>query len=243
MFAGKDSHSSSSSFFGQDAGAEPVGAKPRIVSKFFSENGLSLAFIALFLICLAGQVAAGLALQAEDPNGQDQSSSVLAYLAQPTFLKGVLSNWQAALFQLFVLIVLTVFLRQKGASHSRKPEVQPSAKTSPKHLRWFRHSRNWGYANSLSLAFLALFLVSFAGFVTTEYLVYNSKRDRLGEAALNFKAFLMSADLWFATFQTWQAEFFAMGTFLLLSVFLRQEGSAESKPVEAADEETGETNE
>ncbi|MXP63605.1 hypothetical protein E0493_09620 [Roseomonas sp. M0104] len=209
--------------------------------KFLKDNSLSLAFLALFLACIIGQAIAGYALQAEDPAGQSHSGSQLAYLLDANFLKGVFSNWQAALLQLFALIVLAVFLRQKGAPHSRETEGA-QAKRRPDRLRWFGRSRSWTYANSLSLAFLGMFVLSFAGFVLAEAAVYNANRARLGEPPLAMAEFLVSADLWFATLQTWQAEFFAMGSFLILGVYLRQENSPESKPVGASDEETGETN-
>ncbi|MGI8821557.1 MAG: DUF6766 family protein [Chthoniobacterales bacterium] len=50
------------------------------------------------------------------------------------------------------------------------------------------------------------------------------------------------AAFWFRTLQTGEAEFGVIAVFVVLSIFLRQEGLAESKPVESSDEETGETN-
>ncbi len=54
--------------------------------------------------------------------------------------------------------------------------------------------------------------------------------------------YVLSADFWFLTLQTWQAEYLAIALYIILSIFLRQEGSPESKPTEAANEETGEAN-
>jgi hypothetical protein len=210
--------------------------------RFLKNNGLSLAFFVLFLLCIIGQWATGYALQMEDAAGQSHSSGRFAYLLDPSFLKGVFGNWQAALLQLLALILLTVFLRQKGASHSRKPD-DGSEDRGEARLHWFGPSLSWAYGNSLSLAFAGLFLLSFVGFFFAEANAYNAARQRVGEAPLTLGAFLFSADLWFMIFQTWQAEFFAMAMFLVLSVFLRQEGSAESKPVGAGDDETGKTNE
>jgi hypothetical protein len=42
--------------------------------------------------------------------------------------------------------------------------------------------------------------------------------------------------------QTWQAEYLAIAVFVVLSIFLRQQDSAESKPVESRDQTTGEAN-
>jgi hypothetical protein len=53
---------------------------------------------------------------------------------------------------------------------------------------------------------------------------------------------LISAKFWSSILQTWQAEYLAIALFVLLSVFLRQQDSAESKPVESSDATTGEAN-
>lgn len=209
--------------------------------RFFKDNGLSLTFLGLFVLCLTGQILTGYALQAEDPAGQSRSTSLFAYLADPSFLKGVFGNWQAALLQLLLLVVLSVFLRQKGAAHSRKPEDE-AAPSHVDRLRWFGHSRSWAYAHSLSLTFAALFVLAFAAFFLADAADYAARRARLGEPPFSLAATFTSAEFWFQTFQTWQAEAFAMGAFLLLSVVLRQQDSAESKPVDADDAQTGDTN-
>lgn len=210
-------------------------------SKFLKDNGLSIAFWLLFVVCIVGQAVCGYLLQAEDPAGQSHSSTFFEYLTTAGFLKGVFSNWQAALLQLFTLIVFTVFLRQRGASHSRKTEEEFPTK-NPDRTGWFGRSRSWAYCNSLSLAFLSLFAGSFVVFFFADVSDYNQERMKLNEASLGKVEFLFSAKFWFDTMQTWQAEFFAMGAFLVFSIFLRQENSAESKPLESNDEETGETN-
>ncbi|EJW11603.1 hypothetical protein A33M_2962 [Rhodovulum sp. PH10] len=206
------------------------------------DNSLSLAFCGLFVVCLVGQIVAGYLLQAEHPGGQLHASSIGQLVTSASFLEGVFGNWQAALFQLLVLILLAVFLRQRGASHSKKTHEQTVDRRA-RSLHWFGRHESWAYRNSLSLAFASLFVIAFVGFFFAELIEYNDERLRHGEAALDAGAFLLSAKLWFELFQTWQAEFFAMGTFLLLSIVLRQQGSAESKPVESSDDETGETNE
>jgi hypothetical protein len=42
---------------------------------------------------------------------------------------------------------------------------------------------------------------------------------------------------WFESFQNWQSEFFSIGTLVVLSIYLRQKGSAQSKPVAMAHDE------
>ena len=89
----------------------------------------------------------------------------------------------------------------------------------------------------------AMFVVAFAVFVIADWHSYQSERQTIHLGAIGIGRFLISARLWFDVMQTWQAEFFAMAVFLVLSIFLRQENSAESKPVWARDDDTGETNE
>lgn len=215
----------------------------RALGKFLGNNGLSVAFWLLFFLCLLGEVCAGYALQHQEARVPRHAASHWAYLASPDFLKGVFGNWQAALLQLFVLIVFAVFLRQRGASHSRKTEDEPKAESGDEHHRIFVRSESWLYCNSLSVAFCLLFVLSFLAFLVADYRSYGTQHQQLGEPKLTFGAFAFSAHFWFDVLQTWQAEFFAMGTFLILSIFLRQQNSAESKPVWARDEDTGETNE
>jgi hypothetical protein len=44
---------------------------------------------------------------------------------------------------------------------------------------------------------------------------------------------------WFESFQNWQSEFLAVASIVLFSIWLRQKGSPESKPVDAPNSETG----
>jgi Ca2+/Na+ antiporter len=209
--------------------------------KFLENNGLSLAFWALFLVSLIGQGYAGYLLQYAHSAAQPPAVGFFRYLVTPAFLQAVFSNWQAALLQFFALIVFAIFLRQRGASHSRKPANEQPAKEKEASSAVRRYP--WLYRNSLSLAFLLLFAVSFVIHLFAGAAAYNDERVSLSEPPLSLARFFFSAKFWFATLQTWQAEFFVVAMFLVLSVYLRQEKSAESKPVGATDEETGTHNE
>jgi hypothetical protein len=52
--------------------------------------------------------------------------------------------------------------------------------------------------------------------------------------------FLGTSQFWFESFQNWQSEFLAVASIVLLSIYLRERGSPESKPVAAPHDETGE---
>jgi hypothetical protein len=214
----------------------------RAIGKLLKDNGLSLAFWLLFALCLTGELLTGFQAQLNQARLAVHAHSRWSYFLSPDFLKGVFGNWQAALLQLFVLIVFAVFLRQRGASHSRKPDDEaPHARADDRGP--IARSRSWLYCNSLSVAFAALFCGAFAIFFFADFDAYLAQHRQLGMPALTAGQFIASAQFWFDVFQTWQAEFFAMGIFLILSIFLRQQNSAESKPIWARDDETGETNE
>jgi hypothetical protein len=52
--------------------------------------------------------------------------------------------------------------------------------------------------------------------------------------------YLKSPDFWQATLQNWQSEFLAVGSMIVFSIYLRQRGSPQSKPVGAPHEATAE---
>lgn len=201
--------------------------------RFFADNSLSIAFWALFLLCLVGEGVCGHWLRRSTPHAGGMFHELLAYMGGAEFLKGVFGNWQAALLQLASLIIFAVFLRQRGASHSRKPRAKQGEEQ--RRFKLIRRGRSWLYRNSLSLGFMLAFLGSFIAFLFADHAAS-------GATHASVWRYLWSARFWFDVLQTWQAEFFAMGLFLVLSIFLRQENSAESKPVWAPDDSTGDTN-
>ena len=67
------------------------------------------------------------------------------------------------------------------------------------------------------------------------------ERDRLQnlQAPLTIGEYAFSSDFWNRTFQNWQSEFLAVGSMVVLSIYLRQRGSPESKPVGSPHTATG----
>lgn len=96
------------------------------------------------------------------------------------------------------------------------------------------------YKNSLSLAFLALFLVTFAGHAVSGARKYNQEQLAHGSGEqLSALEYMGRAQFWYESFQNWQSEFLAVFSIVVLSIWLRQWGSPESKPVHAAHDDTG----
>jgi hypothetical protein len=95
------------------------------------------------------------------------------------------------------------------------------------------------YENSLTLAFLLLFLVSFLLHAYGGSRDYNLQQTAHGGPVISMWQFMSTAHFWFQSFQNWQSEFLGLASIVILTIFLRQRGSPQSKPVEAAHSETG----
>ena len=214
--------------------------------KFVHDNGLLLIFIVLFLACLIGQAITGsLAFNHSRAAHGLQRIGYWRYAGTGNFLQGMFANWQAAILQLGSLIVFSVFLRARGAAHSIDPDKRPRARQIAKHSKRTRFGRqaSWAYRNSLSLAFAVLFVVTFALHLYSGTIAYNEHRALTHQPPVSVVAFSVSSKFWFTTLQTWEAEYMAIAVYIFLTIFLRQEGSPESKRVDARDSDTGKTNE
>jgi len=239
--------------------------------KLFSDHGLLLIFIFLFLAFLVGQTLSGLSMY----NGTQAAHGLPAvgywrYVRTGNFLEGVFANWQAAILQLGSLIIFGIFLRERGAAHSLKPgepaKVGKSAQPDKPSGSWARHrhpaqafsksqkrsggnkksssakSPSWLYRNSLSIAFVVLFAAAFLLHLFSGVAAYNEHLALSRRAPLSAAQFFVSSKFWFETFQTWEAEYMAIALYIFLTIFLRQEGSPESKPVGSSNRDTGEVN-
>jgi len=203
------------------------------------DSSLTIVLFALFVICICAQSFAGWRVQNETLAAHGQASAgYWHYLSTGTFLEGLASNWQAAVLQLASLIVFSSFLYQRGAPHSRDPR-----KAKRESRRRTGAHATWVYRNSLFLAFLLLFLLAFVLHIGVGASAYNEDRSLAGQPPISIAGFLLSAKFWSTTLQTWQAEYLVIAIYLVFSIFLRQQGSAESKPVGARNTTTGRANE
>jgi hypothetical protein len=146
-------------------------------------------------------------------------------------------------------VLLTVFLRQRGSSESksfsgdeavdrdpRRDRDKPGAPYPVRRGGWLLVLYEW----SLSLAFFFMFLLAFVWHVAGGFRLENDERALDGLAQVTLTDFLSSAEFWFQSLQNWQSEFLAVAAIVVLSIWLRQRGSPESKPVSAPHEQTGE---
>jgi len=206
---------------------------------------LSIFALCLFLLFWAAQAITGWL----DNNDElrDKGAEVLslgAYLMSGAFAEVTFENWESEFLQMFVYVLATVKLRQMGSSESKaldKPEdVDAEPKAGP-NAPWAVRKGGWIlaiYKNSLSLAFLTLFLVSFVLHACGSYHDYVEDQRLEGLVPKAFWPYFGEPRFWFESFQNWQSEFLAIAAIVLLSIWLRQHGSPESKPVDMPDAET-----
>jgi hypothetical protein len=212
------------------------------------DNSLSIVLFGLFFIFLAGQAIAGY-LHNNDELVTHGAAAIpfLEYLRSGEFIEAVFENWESEFLQMGALVVLTIFLRQRGSADSKKlhgkGEVDTSSRYSIIHAGDWRKRgkaiRDVWRGNSLSIVLFGLFLMSFALHALGGTSAHNEEAQLHGEPQLSVLSYLATSQFWFESFQNWQSEFLAVGSLLILSIFLRQRGSPESKPVGVANSKTG----
>ncbi|HET9304021.1 MAG TPA: DUF6766 family protein, partial [Propionibacteriaceae bacterium] len=92
--------------------------------------------------------------------------------------------------------------------------------------------REWVRDRGLLIANLALFVIFFGGMILSGVRVYNSEQLEHGEQAVSLGRYLLSGDFYEATFENWESEFLQMAMYVVLTAFLFQRGSSESKPID-----------
>jgi hypothetical protein len=211
---------------------------------FVRANGLSLVLIAIFLGTLGGQLLTGHASYNEELIEQGAASLPLSeYLGSGHFLSATFENWESEFLQMGMYVLLTVWLRQRGSAESRPfDESKEEEKVEPGPTPWpVRAGGLWKlvYANSLALAFFALFALSFALHLRNSWRLELAERLLRGDPPISMWNHFSGPTFWFESFQNWQSEFFAVLAIVLLSIFLRQEGSPQSKAMKAPHAQTG----
>jgi hypothetical protein len=211
---------------------------------------LSIFFGAIFLFALAGQSIAGLAaFNADQVSHGLVEVSYLTFVTSSDFAVDVAENWQSEFLQFFLFILATVWLVQKGSPESKKPGDEGIASderqlvgryAKPSSPRWAKASgwRQTVYSNSLLLVMGAIFLLSWWIQSVAGVTVFNQEQAEHGQPAVDWAGYVGSPDFWNRTLQNWQSEFLAVGSMVAFSIYLRQRGSSESKPVGTPHTET-----
>ncbi|HEX2132578.1 MAG TPA: DUF6766 family protein [Actinophytocola sp.] len=223
------------------------------MKRFLRDNGLSIVFGLLFLGTLVGQAVAG---QAHFNNRQvvegGQEVSFWAFLTTSEFAVDVAENWQSEYLQFFLYIFATVWFIQRGSPESKTPDTigtetdeqqQVGRYATADSPKWVRAGgwRTALFSRSLGFTMGGLFLLSWLAQSIAGLSAYNAGQLAQLTDPLTWPQYLGSADFWNRTLQNWQSEFLAIGSMAVLSVYLRQRGSPESKPVGAAHAVTEDT--
>jgi hypothetical protein len=214
-------------------------------------NGLGLFFMVIFLLALIGQALVGHA----DYNNQQVSQgldavSLWRFVTSSTFATDVTENWQSEYLQFLLYAFATVWFVQQGSPESKQlsdvgtesdEQQKLGAYVQPESPRWARAGgwRTVVYSRSLCSVVGLTFLGSWFAQSVSGWSAYNEEQLGELEAPLTWAQYVSSADFWNRTLQNWQSEFLAVGSFAVLAVYLRQRGSAESKPVGSPHQATG----
>lgn len=218
------------------------------MKKALQYNGLSIVMFGLFAVFLVGMSAAGVRQynQEQTDHGQ-QAVSYVKYLQTGAFVEATFENWESEFLQMGGFVLLTVWLRQKGSPESKKfaghePVDEDPRDSDRDDAPWAARMGGvptWLYERSLSIALFGLFFLSFALHAAGGAKEYSADQLAHGGQAVGTLGYLATSQFWFESFQNWQSEFLSVGVLVVLSVYLRQKGSPESKPVAAAHAETG----
>lgn len=213
---------------------------------FFFRNGLTIFFVALFLVTLMAQALTGWKTHNQDlKDDQAQEIGLGTYLQSGHFISATFENFESEFLQMSMYVLLTVYLRQIGSAESKQLDEEEEVDREPvpsPDAPWPVRKGGWIlklYSHSLSIYFGILFLTSWILHLygswqnhNVEQLAKHLPRDTVAQ-------YLGQAEFWFETFQNWQSEFLSVASIVFFTIYLRQKGSPESKPVDAPHMETG----
>jgi hypothetical protein len=217
--------------------------------RWVKDHGLLLANLGLFVVFFGGMVLTGAASYSDDQVAHGEAAvSVLEYLRTGAFVEATFENWESEFLQMGMYVLLTVFLFQRGSSESKPMDSDSPQDQDPRHAGikaappWPVRRGGWVlwlYSHSLSIMFFALFLASFVLHLVGGSQDYNNDQESHGQPTVSVLGYLATSRFWFESFQNWQSEFLAVAVLVGASVYLREKGSPESKPVAEPHYKTG----
>ncbi|WP_432708078.1 DUF6766 family protein [Pedobacter sp.] len=214
--------------------------------RFFYRNSLSIVFLSLFFITLIAQTITG--WKEHNQELQDDNAKALelsAYLQSGHFISATFENFESEFLQMGLYVLLTIKLRQLGSAESKSLDEEEDVDRDPTpspDAPWPVRKGGWIlsiYRNSLGLVFLILFFTSWGLHLYGSWKDYNVLQILSHKPAVTVQSYLVEPRFWFETFQNWQSEFLSVFAIVFLTIYLRQHGSPESKPVDAPHMETG----
>jgi hypothetical protein len=217
---------------------------------FLRDNGLSLFFGGLFAFTLTAQSFAG---QRNHNAGRREHGgeelSWWGYVTSVDYWGAVMENWQSEFLQFAVFIGATVWLVQRGSNESKR--LEDAGLETDEQQEVGRHARRRSpllakpggivtrlYENSLLLTMAAIFLATWLAQSLNNWRMFNEEQRGHSQPTVGWGRYLLDPDFWEKTLQNWQSEFLAVGVMVVFTIYLRQRGSPESKPVGAPHDET-----
>ena len=212
--------------------------------KKLRDNGLAIALLLLFAFSIIGHTLAGWANfnQAQE-NHQVPKISLTQYLASGDYAESVFENWESEFLQMGMYVVLTAILFQRGSPESRDPDGEEPTDIEPGETPWpVKKGGIWLalYRHSLSIALFGLFVASWIGHAIGGMKAFNYERAFDHEPPISLGEFMYSSRFWFESFQNWQSEFLSVAGLVILSIYLREDKSSQSKLVAAPHSQTKE---
>jgi hypothetical protein len=217
------------------------------MKKIWRNNGLTATLLFCFFLFWGAQTLTGW----HDYNHQQEDYhraeiTLGSYLFTGHFLEATFENWESEFLQMAAYVMLSVSLYQKGSAESKDPDKaeETDAEPDPNRPDAPQAVKSGGfllklYQNSLSLAFCLLFLFSFCMHAVGGAMEYSHEQMLQGKPPISIREFMGTSEFWFQSFQNWQSEFLAVASIVVFTIFLRQKGSPESKPVDAPHSQTG----
>ncbi|GGE94850.1 DUF6766 family protein [Flavobacterium limi] len=214
---------------------------------FLKNNGLCICFILLFIISLAGQIFLGFKEHNKELIEEGGKITTLgSYLVSGHFYQSTFENWESEFLQMALFVLMTIFLKQKGSSESKKldepEEVDREPDPNRKDAPWPVKKGGFIlkiYKHSLTIVLFLLFLISFVIHFYGSLKDENEKLLLEGKPLETVSSYIGNSRFWFESFQNWQSEFLSVFAIVMLSIYFRQIGSSQSKPVDAPHMETG----
>ncbi|HVG34496.1 MAG TPA: DUF6766 family protein [Pyrinomonadaceae bacterium] len=218
--------------------------------RILRDNGLSIVMFTLFIFSVVGQSITGYHEYNDDLEQHRQAQLGFAeYLGSGHFIEAIFENWESEFLQMGMYVLLTAFLYQKGSPESKKLDEKEAVDTDPSKSGRKKKDAPWPvrsgglilkiYENSLSLTLFLLFLIAMALHAAGGARLYSQEQIEHGAPPASTIQYLGTSRFWFESFQNWQSEFLSVGMLVVLSIFLRQKGSPESKPVDSPHSKTG----
>jgi hypothetical protein len=162
----------------------------------------------------------------------------------------VAENWQSEYLQFFLYIYFTVWLLQKGSPESKSLDKAGLESDKDQKVGQFAEedSPAWAkvdgfrrtlYSNSLGLVMGLIFLGSWLAQSIAGVAAFDEEQLSNLQDPVTWAQYLGEPDFWNRTLQNWQSELLAVASMAILSIYLRQRGSPQSKPVGSPHTATG----